>query len=56
MTASPRFPSPSPGASTPEVETGSHTGRRRRRLSESSVEEPARKRFRMREFEGEGGP
>ena len=48
-----RLPSQSPGASTSEMETGSQAGRKRR-LSESSVDEPERKRSRIREFEGEG--
>jgi len=50
-----RFPSQSPGASTSEMETGSQAGSRRR-LSGSSVEEPERKKSRVRELEGEGRP
>ncbi|KAF9648185.1 hypothetical protein BDM02DRAFT_3129260 [Thelephora ganbajun] len=55
VTTGPRFPSQSPGASTSEMETGSQAGSRRR-LSGSSVEEPERKRSRIRELEGEGKP
>ena len=50
-----RFPSQSPGASTSEVDTGSHAGSKRR-LSGSSVEEPERKRSRIRGLEGEEMP
>ncbi|KAF9781877.1 hypothetical protein BJ322DRAFT_250404 [Thelephora terrestris] len=52
VTTGPRFPSQSPGASTSEMETGSQAGSRRR-LSGSSVDEPERKRSRIREFEDE---
>lgn len=51
----PRLPSQSPGASTSEMETGSHAGSRRR-LSGSSVEEPERKRSRIRGLEREEMP
>lgn len=50
MTTGPRFPSQSPGASTSEMETGSQAGSRRRSPG-SSVDEPERKRSRIREFE-----
>jgi len=55
LAAGPRFPSQSPGASTSEMEAGSQTGSRRR-LSGSSVEDPERKRSRIRELGGDGGP
>jgi len=50
-----RIHSRSPGASTSEMETGSQVGSKRR-LSGSSVEEPERKRSRIREVEGDGMP
>ena len=53
--AGPWLPSQSAGASTSEMGTGSRAGSKRR-LSGSSVEEPERKRSRIRELEGEGGP
>ena len=55
MNAGPRLLSQSPGASTSEMGTGSRAGSKRR-LSGSSVEEPERKRSRIRELEGEEGP
>ena len=55
LSVGPRFPSQSPGASTSEMETGSQAGSKRR-LSGSSVEEPERKRSRIREFGGGGAP